>query len=82
MSTEKKEPSEVLEAYNSTKLILAANSSHPVAWHTKLGFTRGPCISTLHKLDPHGGLIAALDLVIIKVSCVRPNRFPIYSLTE
>lgn len=52
-------------------------------WHFKLGFTRGPCISTLHKLNADGGVVAALDFVIVKVRCSRlislaffENSFP------
>ncbi len=36
-------------------------------WHTKLGFTEGPCISTLHSLTCDGGVVTALDFVITKV---------------
>ncbi|KAF8167376.1 hypothetical protein B0H34DRAFT_14333 [Crassisporium funariophilum] len=66
LSTEKKDPSEILEAYNSTKLVLSGNSSHLVSWHAKLGFSRGPSISTLHSLTADGGVVAAMDLVIVK----------------
>ena len=36
-------------------------------WHTKLGFTTGPCVSTLNHLSPDGGVVTALDFVITKV---------------
>ena len=36
-------------------------------WHSKLGFTEGPCISTLHSLTCDGGVVTALDFVITKV---------------
>ncbi|KDR85709.1 hypothetical protein GALMADRAFT_381677 [Galerina marginata CBS 339.88] len=67
LSTEKKDPSEVLEAYNSTRLVFSGNSSHLMPWHSTLGFMRGPCISTLHSLTADGGVVAALDFVITKV---------------
>lgn len=63
-----------MEAYNSTHLVLSGNSAHLMAWHTKLGFTQGPCISTLHSLTADGGIVTALDFVITKV------RFFILSL--
>ncbi|KAF9469825.1 hypothetical protein BDZ94DRAFT_1286396 [Collybia nuda] len=66
LSSERKDPSEILEAYNSTKLILSGNSSHLVPWHAKLGFKPGPCISTLHSLTSDGGVIACMDLVVVK----------------
>ncbi|PPQ69780.1 hypothetical protein CVT26_014168 [Gymnopilus dilepis] len=75
LSTERKEPSEILEAYNSTKLIFSGNSSHLMPWHAKLGFTRGPCISTLHSLTPDGGVIAALDFVIVKLHPIAYVEF-------
>ncbi|KAF8808104.1 hypothetical protein BYT27DRAFT_7338672 [Phlegmacium glaucopus] len=75
LSTEKKDPSEILEAYNSTKLILSGNSSQLVAWHTKLGFTRGPCVSTLHSLSADGSVVAAMDLVIIKTHAIAFMQF-------
>ncbi|KAF8625213.1 hypothetical protein AX15_005515 [Amanita polypyramis BW_CC] len=66
LSSERKEPSEVLEAYNSSKLVLSGNSSHLMPWHAKLGFQHGPCISTLHSLSPEGGCVATADVVVIK----------------
>ena len=68
LSSERKEPTEVLEAYNSTKLVLSGNSSHMVAWHVKLGFVMGPCVATLHSLTADGGNVAAMDVVVVKVS--------------
>lgn len=67
LSSERKDPMEILEAYNSTKLVISGNSSHLVPWHTKLGFQRGPCVSTLHSLTADGGVVAAMDLIIIKM---------------
>lgn len=76
LSSERKDPSEVLEAYNSTKLVIFGNSSHMAPWHAKLGFQKGPCISTLHSLTADGGVVSAMDLVVIKVSttCIYPQK--------
>jgi breast cancer 2 susceptibility protein len=57
-----------LEVYNSTKLVLSGNSSHMATWHAKLGFVAGPCVATLHSLTADGGNVAAIDVVVIKVS--------------
>ncbi|KAK2461438.1 hypothetical protein APHAL10511_005901 [Amanita phalloides] len=72
---ERKEPSEVLEAYNGTKLVLSGNSSHLMPWDAKLGFHRGPCISTLHSLSPDGGCVAVVDIVVIKAFPVAYIEF-------
>ncbi|KAL1737489.1 hypothetical protein EV714DRAFT_241592 [Schizophyllum commune] len=66
LSSESKDPQEVLEAYNSTCLILSGNSSHLAPWHAKLGFqpSGGPYICTLGSLTPDGGLACVLDLVV------------------
>ncbi|KAL0951607.1 hypothetical protein HGRIS_008287 [Hohenbuehelia grisea] len=66
LESERKDPMEILEAYNIVKLIIPGNSSHLAAWHSKLGFQSGPYISTLHSLSPDGGLVTAMDLVIVK----------------
>ncbi|KAL1739850.1 hypothetical protein HDZ31DRAFT_48666, partial [Schizophyllum fasciatum] len=68
LSSESKDPQEVLEAYNSTSLILSGNSSHLAPWHAKLGFqpSGGPYICTLGSLTPDGGLACVLDLVVEK----------------
>ncbi|KAF8899070.1 hypothetical protein BD779DRAFT_1431059 [Infundibulicybe gibba] len=66
LSSERKEPAEILESYNSSKLIISGNSSHLAPWHAKLGFRAGACISTLHSLTADGGVVAAMDLVVIK----------------
>jgi len=60
---------EVLEAYNSTKLVISGNSSQLAPWHAKLGFQMGVSIATLNSLTPDGGVIAVMDLVVLKV-CV------------
>ncbi|KAJ7492322.1 hypothetical protein FB451DRAFT_1217887 [Mycena latifolia] len=67
LDSERKEPSEVLEAYNSTKLVLSGNSSHLVPWHAKLGFQIAPWVATMNSLTGDGGLVASMDIVVLKV---------------
>ncbi|KAJ7361422.1 hypothetical protein DFH08DRAFT_844079 [Mycena albidolilacea] len=66
LHSERKDASEVLEAYNSTNLVLSGNSSHLVPWHAKLGFQISPWVATMHSLTADGGMVAAMDLVILK----------------
>jgi len=61
---------EILDAYNSTRLVISGNSSHLAPWHTKLGFQTGPCISTLNHLNGDGGLVAVMAIAVIKVRFV------------
>jgi breast cancer 2 susceptibility protein len=68
----------VLEAYNSTKLVLSGNSSHLVPWHAKLGFQTSPWVATMNSLTADGGMVAAMDLVILKVCYVRLRAFSRY----
>ncbi|KAF8971700.1 hypothetical protein BDZ97DRAFT_1901423 [Flammula alnicola] len=66
LSTEKKDPTEILEAIiDQAGFVRKLVPSHAVA--CKLGFMPGPCISTLHSLTPDGGVVAALDFVIVKL---------------
>lgn len=67
LSAERKEGSEILEAYNSNVLLLSGNSTHMAPWHAKLGFQRGPFIATLNSLTPDGGNAAVMMLMVIKV---------------
>ncbi|TFK77416.1 hypothetical protein BDN72DRAFT_852512 [Pluteus cervinus] len=66
LSSDRKDPSEVLEAYNSTKLIISGNSSHLAPWHARLGY---------HKGVSDGGPVAAMDLVITKAHPVAFLEF-------
>jgi breast cancer 2 susceptibility protein len=59
---------EILDAYNSTRLVISGNSSHLVPWHAKLGFQMAPCISTLHHLNGDGGFVAVMAITVTKVS--------------
>ncbi|KAF4573238.1 hypothetical protein EYR36_007749 [Pleurotus pulmonarius] len=67
LSSERKDPMEVLEAYNSVQLVLSGNSSHLAPWHAKLGFQREPFVSTLNSLTHDGGVISVIDIVVIKM---------------
>ncbi|KIK70645.1 hypothetical protein GYMLUDRAFT_150232, partial [Collybiopsis luxurians FD-317 M1] len=67
LDTERKDPLEPLEAFQSTKLILSSNSSQLAPWHAKLGFQRGPFIFTMHSLTAEGGNVALMDLVVLQV---------------
>ncbi|KAJ6502679.1 hypothetical protein DFH09DRAFT_1202410 [Mycena vulgaris] len=67
LSNERKEASEVLEAYNSTKLVLSGNSSHLVPWHERMGFQIAPWVATMNSLTADGGVVAAMDIVVLKV---------------
>ncbi|KAJ3837344.1 hypothetical protein F5878DRAFT_219187 [Lentinula raphanica] len=80
LDTERKDPLEPLEAYQSTKLILHGNSSQLAPWHAKLGFQRGLYIFTTHSLTPEGGNIAMMDIVVVQVHpvayleiCIGPD---------
>lgn len=65
--SERKEPSEILEAYDSIRLSLSGNSTHLVPWHAKLGFKRCASVCTLGSLTSDGGNIAMMKLRIEKV---------------
>jgi breast cancer 2 susceptibility protein len=57
----------VLEAYNSTKLVISGNSSHLAPWHVKLGFQSGFApVCTMNKLTPDGGAVGVMDLTVLK----------------
>ncbi|OCH86662.1 hypothetical protein OBBRIDRAFT_737602, partial [Obba rivulosa] len=64
---DRKEPCEILEAYDSLILQLHGNSTKLAPWHAKLGFVRRPAISTLDSLTPDGGLVNLMDLVVVKL---------------
>lgn len=74
LSTGKSEPCEVLDAYETVQLSLSGNSAHIAPWHAKLGFTNGPCVSTLHSLTPDGGPVQMLDLIVTKVCAPLPSH--------
>lgn len=65
--SDRKEPSEILGAYDSVKLSLTGNSTHLAPWHAKLGFRRCANVCTLNSLTPDGGSVAMMKLRIEKV---------------
>lgn len=65
--SERKEPSEILEAYNNIKLGLSGNSTHLAPWHAKFGFRRCATVCNLSSLTSDGGNIAMMNLRIEKV---------------
>lgn len=75
LSSQRKEGAEILEAYDSTVLVITGNSSHMAPWHAKLGFQRTPFIATLNSLTPDGGNVAAMVVEIIKVYPVAYIEF-------
>ncbi|KIM70275.1 hypothetical protein SCLCIDRAFT_101533 [Scleroderma citrinum Foug A] len=66
LSSSRMEGSEILEAYNSTVLVLSGNSSHMAPWHAKLGFQKEPFIATLNSLTPDGGSVAVMAVEVVK----------------
>ncbi|TFY81492.1 hypothetical protein EWM64_g2524 [Hericium alpestre] len=66
ISTQRSDPSEVLEAYSSCQLTICGNSTHLAPWHAKLGFQPKLSISTLNSLTPDGGAVQMMDLVVTK----------------
>ncbi|KAF7303152.1 hypothetical protein MKEN_01278900 [Mycena kentingensis (nom. inval.)] len=75
LSNQRKDPQEILEAYNSTKLVISGNSAHLVPWHCKLGFRGAPWVATMRSLTADGGTVPALDVVLLKVYPVAYFEF-------
>ncbi|KAG8219560.1 hypothetical protein J3R82DRAFT_511, partial [Butyriboletus roseoflavus] len=75
LSAERKEGSEILEAYSSNVLLLTGNSTHMAPWHAKLGFQRGPFVATLNSLTADGGNVAVMMLTVIKAYPVAYIEF-------
>ncbi|KAF9644663.1 hypothetical protein BDM02DRAFT_3190371 [Thelephora ganbajun] len=73
--SDRKEPSEILEAYDSVKLSLSGNSTHLAPWHAKLGFRRCASVCTLNSLTSDGGNIAMMKHHIEKVYPVAYLEF-------
>ena len=67
LNSERKDPVEILEAYNSVTLKISGNSSSLAPWHAKLGVQSQRYVSTLHALTPDGCLISCLDVEVMKV---------------
>ncbi|OSD03321.1 hypothetical protein PYCCODRAFT_1444654 [Trametes coccinea BRFM310] len=66
LSGDRKEPCEILEAYDNTYLELTGNSTNLAPWHAKLGFVKQPFIAIMDKLTPDGGVVPAMDIIITK----------------
>ncbi|KAH7886062.1 hypothetical protein F5I97DRAFT_1877368 [Phlebopus sp. FC_14] len=75
LSCERKEGSDILEAYGSNFLILSGNSSHMAPWHAKLGFHKVQFIPTLKSLTADGGCIAIMMLEVVKIYPVAYIEF-------
>ena len=71
--SDRREPSEILEAYATVKLNLSGNSTHLVPWHTKLGFRRCASACTLSSLTSDGGNVAMMKIRIEKVHSISPT---------
>jgi breast cancer 2 susceptibility protein len=61
------EGEEVLEAQQSSRLIIAGNSTAPARWDALLGIQPNPFIAGLSSLSVDGGVIAMMDIVIDKI---------------
>ncbi|OCF62208.1 hypothetical protein L486_01875 [Kwoniella mangroviensis CBS 10435] len=58
---------DVLEAFNSSHLIITGNSSSLARWHAKLGKQPQPFIASLSSLSADGGVITLMDVVLEKI---------------
>ncbi|KZT30791.1 hypothetical protein NEOLEDRAFT_1159892 [Neolentinus lepideus HHB14362 ss-1] len=75
LSSDHKDPTEVLEAYDRCHLVLTGNSCHLVPWHAKLGFCNSPSFATLGRLTPDGGVVTIMDLTVVKTHPVAYVEF-------
>jgi breast cancer 2 susceptibility protein len=66
LDTSRKDPSEVLEAYDNTIILLSANGTQLAPWYAKLGFQQGAIPRTLYSLSGDGGLIPVMNVVVEK----------------
>ncbi|WWC95810.1 hypothetical protein V866_002676 [Kwoniella sp. B9012] len=58
---------DVIEAFNSSHLIITGNSSSLARWHVKLGKQPRPFIASLSSLSVDGGVITLIDVVLEKI---------------
>jgi breast cancer 2 susceptibility protein len=56
-----------LKAYHSSALKITANSTSLARWDTRLGFHRGPFVSSLRSLSADGGSVTLLDIIVTKL---------------
>lgn len=63
------EPKEVLKAYDSSSLKLSGNSTTLARWDARLGVSliRRPVTASLRSLNPDGGLVMLVDIVVEKL---------------
>ncbi|KAH8110699.1 hypothetical protein DFH11DRAFT_1802190 [Phellopilus nigrolimitatus] len=67
LDNDRKDASEILQAYDSCALLLGGNGTHLAPWHAKLGFQPQPFVATLASLTPDGGPVPLIDLIVEKV---------------
>ncbi|TFK56630.1 hypothetical protein OE88DRAFT_1730102 [Heliocybe sulcata] len=75
LSSDHKDPTEVLEAYDRCHLVLAGNSCHLAPWHAKLGFSSSPSFATLGSLTSDGGVVTIVELAVVKAHPVAFIEF-------
>ena len=51
--------------------MISGNSSQLAPWHAKLGFQNTIFTATLNSLNADGGVVAVLDVVVLKVRLVQ-----------
>lgn len=66
----------VLDALGTSELQLSGNSTSLARWDARLGFQRQGYASTLARLDPDGGVVSAMDIVIDRVYPVGYVEIP------
>ena len=80
--SDRKEPSEILEAYDNVKLSLSGNSTHLAPWHARLGFRRCASVCTLSSLTSDGGNVAMMKLRIEKVFFISFTTVKVYQTSS
>ncbi|KAJ3534723.1 hypothetical protein NM688_g7090 [Phlebia brevispora] len=63
---DRKDGGEILEMGKSVCLKIHGNSSQLAPWHTKLGMQKERPVSALGSLDPYGGFVSAIEILIVK----------------
>ena len=58
---------EVFEAFDSSRLIVSANSSSLARWDAKLGVQPHPFVAGLSSLSVDGGIIVLMDIIVDKI---------------
>jgi len=72
----------VVQAADTVKLQICANSTRRALWHTRLGFHRSarPPVMSLQSLLAHGGAVPAVDVVVARVYPILVCTSVTYSL--